>query len=147
MTKGLSDDRGGINLVKLFVVSAVVLTGYFAWVYVPLYIDHYSIRQGVRLGCNSAYRNRSEEHVRKIILNAFEETNIQNEEVGADGSIVRRPMDYSSALFTVDISDARPPSITVDLAYEQHIVLPLIKKPKTLVWTFTHTEDLSTIKY
>lgn len=147
MRERLFDDEGGINFVKLFMIGGVVVAGYLAWVYVPLYIDHYAIRQAVRTGCNVAYAQREEEAVAKVILNGFRETQIQNQELAADGTIISRPMDYSEALFDISISDARPPSVTVDLAYEQHIVLPILKKPRTLQWSFSHTEDLSAIKY
>lgn len=147
MARRLIDDEGGINFVKLFMLAGVVAAGYFAWVYVPLYADHYAIRQAVRTGCNVAYAHREEAAVAKVILNGFKETNIQNQELAADGTIISRPMDYSESLFDISISTSSPPSVTVDLAYEQQIVLPILNKPRTLYWSYSHTEDLSAIKY
>lgn len=143
----MGDDRGEVNVVKIFLVMALVTAGYFSWVYMPLWVDYYSMRQAVHLGCNAAYSNRTQDAVAKAILNGFEKANIQNEEISADGSIIRRPMEYSSALFEVEIVDTTPRSVTVDLAYEQEIVLPFIKKPRTVRWSYSHTEDLSPIKY
>lgn len=147
MARRIFDDEGGINFVKLFMLAGAVAAGYFAWVYVPLYLEHYAIRQAVRTGCNVAYAHREEEAVAKVILNGFKEANIQNQELAADGTIISRPMDYSEALFDISITSTRPPTVTVDLEYEQQIVLPFLNKPRTLVWTYSHTEDLSAIKY
>lgn len=143
----MGDDRGEINVVKIFLVLALATAGYFSWVYAPLWVDYYSMRQAVHRGCNAAYASRNEEAVAKVILNGFQEANIHNEEISADGSIIRRPMEYSTALFEISITDQAPRSVTVDLEYEQEIVLPFIKRPRTVRWSYSHTEDLSPIKY
>ena len=142
----LRDDRGGINFVKLFLIAAVAAAGYHAWVYVPLWLDHMSMRKAVRTACNVAYGQRREEAVVETILNGFRETKLQNEDLAADGTIISRPLEYSEALFEVRLSES-PPSVTVDLAYEQQIVLPIFKKRRTVQWSYSHTEDLSAIKY
>lgn len=147
MKKKMNDDRGEINLVKIFLILALATVGYFSWVYVPLWVDYFKIRQAVHLGCNAAYSNRSEDAVAQAILNGFQKANIQNESIGADGSIVRRPLEYSTALFDIHLTESTPRTVTVDLEYEQEIILPVFKRPRTVRWSYSHTEDLSPIKY
>lgn len=146
MRSRLLNDHGGINVVKLFLFVAFAAIVLFGWVYVPAWLDYYTIRNSVRRGCNIAYSKREVEAVQAAILEGFKEAAIENEDIALDGSIIRRAMPYGTELFDVRLTET-PPAVTVALSYEQRVVLPLLKKPRTIRFRMNHTEDLSSIKY
>lgn len=147
MRTAFRDDRGQINFVKILFFAGVVALGYFAWVYGPPFLDHQAIKRAVRTGCNRAYGNRDPQVVVDTILNGFREANIQNETIGMENLVERRPLDVDNQNIEVRLLDGPPPTCNATVRYDRSIVLPFLNKERTLHYEYTHREDLSAIKY
>lgn len=146
MERLFGNDRGGINFVQVFLALAVAAAGYFAWIYVPVYVDHLAIVKAVRTGCNRAYSERRVSTVVDTVLNGFREAAIYDEQIGADGSVLRVPLEVDGGNVTVEFQDS-PPSVTATVSYSREIVWPFLNRQKTLDFHIEHTEDLSPIRY
>jgi hypothetical protein len=146
MPRTLSKDRGAINFVQVFLVLLLIGGGYLAWVYGPLWIQYFGMRKAVRVACNAAYRDRSEDGVRDVIMREWKELNVQDGSL-EDGTIkmVATPFDRTQ---NIDITFAKDPaSVTVGIHYTQHIVFPFVNKERDIDFEYTHNEDLAPIKY
>ena len=146
MLRGERGEGGGINFVKIFMVAAVVSVVYLAWVFVPIYVDDYTIITAMHTAANSAYARRTENEVDRMLMNGFARANLQNESFAADGSVIKRPVDYSSDNWTITLLD-EPPQVTIDLTYDREIVFPILKKERVLHFHHVIIEDLSRIDF
>lgn len=139
-------DRGAINFVNVFLVLLLVAGAYLAWIYIPPYVDFFGVRKAVRVACNRAYRDRSEDMVRDTVMREWADLKIQDDEL-EDGKITRKPTPFERVA-NVDVEFSKdPPSVMINVHYTQHIVFPFLNKEKDLEFEYSHTEDLSTIKY
>jgi hypothetical protein len=141
------DERGEFNFVTALLVLGLAAAGYFAFVYVPPWLDHFTIKKAVRTGANMAYSVRTDGAVRSVIHQGFQEAAIQNQEIAKDGSVIKRPLRVEEQTISVSFSESPAPSVSVEVAYSRKLVLPLFKKERTLEYRVAHTEDLSPIKY
>ena len=146
MSRSSGTDRGAINFVNIFLVMCVVAGGYFAWIYAPPYIGYFGVRKAVRVACNRAYRDRSEDTVRAVLLREWSELQIEDAEMD-EGSVTRKPTPFDKSE-NIDVEFSKePPTVTVGVHYTQHIVFPFLNKEKELEFEYSHTEDLASIKY
>ena len=61
-------ERGGISWVTLLLLVLVVGGAYLAWIWVPLYFDHYTVKQVVRDYMNQAIKNPDDEALRRDMV-------------------------------------------------------------------------------
>lgn len=145
--KGLGGDRGEVNFLTVVLALAFAVGVYFAWVYLPMWLDHQGIKKAVRTGGNMAYANRMTSVVKDCILNGFKEAAIENYEVALDGSVIHRPLVIDDQNMEIRLLDGPPPSVIIDVQYERRIVLPLFKKPRTVKYSYHHEVDLTDVVY
>ena len=138
-------DGGGINLVKLSMIAAVVAIGYFSFIYVPVILDQFGMKKAVRVGCNIAYTQRSADAVKRSIMNSFKELNMRDQYIDQNTlKTAVTPTNFSEDDIQVDFVNS-PPQVTVSIAYQRRVVWPLLDKEKTIDYSYTHTESLETV--
>jgi hypothetical protein len=146
VVRGAKRERGAINFVALFILASIAAAAYFSWVYLPVYVDDYAIKKAMRTAANVAYADRRLEPVEKVLTTGFAEVAIVDEVIALDGSVMKKPMPFDNRNWTIGFTQV-PPSITIEVTYDRHIVWPFTKREKVLHFVRKHVEDLSEIKY
>lgn len=144
MSRRLRGD-GGFNAVQVGLVLGLVALGYFAWIYVPVYVEHQKVKNLVRLGCSKAYSHRTADTVYKTILGGVPDIGMEDREL-VDGQVVTTATPFSERNVEVDLADDRK-EVTATVSYERKLVWPLLNRESLMEFTITHTEDLSAITY
>jgi hypothetical protein len=137
--------RGQITWVGLLLLVLLVGGGYLAWVWGPVYVLHYEVKQVVRDYMNQAVRDRNdvqlvENMTRKLASLA------QVDGVDAYGRPARLP---AVALVPADVTwernaDARPPTLHVAFDYERTVTYPFLETTASRVLSVQLDNDLST---
>ncbi len=143
----LFDDRGEINFLKIFLLLAVVSALYLGWIYAEPTKQYFDLRHAVKVACNQAYVNRSEDAVRESVMRAWKDTGVEDSSFESDGTLTRKPTPFDR-LGNLDVTLTKdPPQITVGIHYTQHIAFPYLNRETEQEWKYEHTEDLNTIKW
>lgn len=139
-------ERGAFNFVTFLLVAGLAAAGYFGYVFVPLYLDNYAVKKAIHTAANAAYSDRRVETVIKVIMNGVDEAEMQDVIIARDGSVMKRPLEFTSENYVVGFTQV-PPAVSIEVNYDRHYVMPFTKKEKVMHFHLAHTEDLSPIKY
>ena len=137
-------ERGEVTWVGLLLLVLLLGAGYLAWVWVPVYVVHYEVKQVVRDYMNQAVRDREDAELvvkmtRKIASLA------QVDGVDARGAPARVPaVAIEPAQVTWERDAARsPPMLHVAFEYERSVTYPFLETQATKVFTVDLENDLT----
>jgi len=143
----LGDDRGQSTAVNVFLLAAVVGALYLGWVYLQPTLDYFDMCKAVRVACNYAYSHRSTDDVRDSLMKSWREIDPQEKYLDSDGSVHTRPVPFGeNRNIDVELQET-PPQVTVRIHYTRHLVFPYLNRERVTEWEYSHTEDLSRIKW
>ena len=119
--------------MSLLLLAMVVSGGYLAWVWVPLYFDHYTVKQVVTDYMNQAVKNPDDAAlVSKMVKKIASLSEVEG--VDASGRPARFPtvvVDERSVTWERDVNAK---TLRVAFEYEREVVLPFLDR--TIVKTF-----------
>ncbi|HTN54198.1 MAG TPA: hypothetical protein VML50_17445 [Anaeromyxobacter sp.] len=136
--------RGSVNWVTLLMVSVLVGGGYLGWVYVPLYLAHFEVKQVVREYMNQAIKDPNDDRLRD---NMVAKLKILDTVVvtGQDGKPEKVPAVDVRAEDVVweREPDATPPTLRVAFQYVRTVEFPFLDRRTEKVFTIDLTQDVS----
>jgi len=137
-------ERGQVTWVGLLLLVLVLGAGYLAWVWGPVYVVHYEVKQVVRDYMNQAIHDRNDAQlVAKMTAKIASLAEVDG--VDAYGQPARVPaIDLARAGITWQ-RDAghNPPTLRVAFDYERSVTYPLLETRATKVFTVDLENDLS----
>lgn len=137
-------ERGEISWVTVVLLVALAGGGYLTWVWVPLYFEHYTVKQVVRDYMNQAIKNSDDAGLRRnmvLKIRSLEQVNATD----AYGRAVRVPavpLDEGQVTWERNAS-AQPPTLRVAFQYERQVVYPILERTDVKLFDVDLTGDLS----
>ncbi|HSD19736.1 MAG TPA: hypothetical protein VLC54_06855 [Anaeromyxobacter sp.] len=134
-------ERGEITWVTLVLLAGVAAAGYWLWVWGPVYVVHYEVKQVVREFINQAVRNPNDRELVGNMVHKLETLAL----VDGDGAAARVPaVSVDPADVTWDRArGAEPPTLHVAFDYERSVTYPFLGRTGTKVFTVDIEGDLS----
>jgi hypothetical protein len=136
--------RGGISWVTVLLLSLLVGGGYLAYVWGPVYIVHYQVKQVVRDYMNQAVKNRNDAAQVEKMLHKMRTLDTL-EVPGDDGEPVEIPaveIDPQSVVWERD-ADSDPPLLHVQLEYTRPVYYPLLDRWTEITLGVDLTQDVA----
>ncbi|WP_242339073.1 MULTISPECIES: hypothetical protein [Anaeromyxobacter] len=137
-------ERGAVSWVTLVLLAGLGGGAYWLWVWGPVYVVHYEVKQVVHEYINQAVRNpRDAELVRNMVHKL--ETLAKVDGVDAYGGPARVPavvVDPADVTWERD-ANAAPPTLHVAFQYERSVTYPFLDRTGTRVFTVDVDGDLS----
>ncbi|HTP25871.1 MAG TPA: hypothetical protein VMK12_09455 [Anaeromyxobacteraceae bacterium] len=133
--------RGAISWVGVALLLGAIGGGYLGWVWFPVYLSNYEVKQVVRQFANEAVKNPNDEQLVAAMVARLRSLG-EVESVDESGRPVRRPMvDISPADVTWERVD--PHALHVSFAYERTVELPFLARRLERVMVVDLTMDIS----
>lgn len=136
--------RGAISWVTLLLLVIVVVGGYLAWVWLPIYYENYAVKQVVRDYMNQAIKNPNDA---VLVGNMVHKIRSLGQVEGVDqfGQPLAVP---AVALEERDVTwerdpAARPPTLRVAFEYVREVELPLLDRTASKVFAVDLTNELT----
>ncbi len=136
--------RGQITWVTLLLLAAVAAGAYLAWVWVPIYVENYAVKQVVRDYMNQAVKNPDDEGLRLNMV-AKIRTLSQVNGVDAYGRAVKVPavgVNEREVVWERD-RQSQPPMLRVAFDYTREVTFPIVDRTVTKVFAVEISSDLS----
>ncbi len=123
---------------------AAVGGAYLGWVWLPLWFDHYAVRQTIRAYSNEAIKNPDDAY---LVHQMVEKIRALRTETGVDatGQRIAVPavvVDERAVTWQRNPT-ASPPTLRVAFEYERQVVYPFIGKTVVKTFTVDETNDIS----
>ena len=138
-------ERGEITWVTLVLLAGVAAAGYWLWVWGPVYVVHYEVKQVVREYINQAVRNPNDRGARGEDGPQARDARRWWTGEGADGAAARVPA-VTRRPGRRDLGPRRartPPTLHVAFDYERSVTYPFLGRTGTKVFTVDIEGDLS----
>lgn len=140
---GHRSERGEVTWVTLLLLVSLAASGYWLWVWGPVYVVHYEVKQVVREFINQAVRNPNDGELVGKMVHKLETLAVVDGE-DADGAAARVPaVSVDPAAVTWDRVRAEPPTLHVAFDYERSVTYPFLGRTGTKVFTVDIEGDLS----
>ncbi len=139
---GRRRERGGVSWVTLLLVVLVGGGGYLAWVWMPLYFDHWAVKQVVTDYMNQAIKNPDDAFLRRNMVHKIHALS-QVPSVDAYGQAVRVPAIPVDEQAVVWERDASAKTLHVAFEYERQVVYPFLNRADVKTFSVDKTGDLS----
>ncbi len=139
-----SGQRGQISWVTLLLLAAGAIVAVLAWTWLPVYFDHYAVKQVVRDYMNQAVKNHDDQTLRrgmiaKIAAIRFDEA---TDEAGATERIPVVKLEEQDVTWERDES-VRPAMLHVAFSYVREVTYPIAGSKATKEFTVDLTSDLA----
>jgi hypothetical protein len=144
----LREARGAITWVTMLLIVLAVGVGYLGWVWVPLYLDNYAVRQALRASMNEAIKNNDDALLVRELCKKIR--GVRTVE-GIDDFGRRVPMpavavDERNVSWSRDL-DGRPPMVHVTIQYDREVVYPFLDRVDTKTFVIEDSNDLTPVKW
>ena len=136
--------RGAVTWVTMLLLVIVAAVGYFGWIYAPLYLDNFAVRQAVRATMNEAVKNPDDASLITGLCEKIRSIRFVDG-VDAMGRTVPVPavtVDERAVTWTRE-ANRTPPTLRVSFEYEREVVYPFINRTGTKVFEVDETNDLT----
>jgi hypothetical protein len=141
----LRREDGKITWVTVVMVLMLAGGGYVLYVWGPIYMDHYEVKQCVRGAANSAVMNPDDVRLKNELLGKIK--SVRNEEfVNAEtGAKDRRPVISLQSQDVIWERDTKstPPTLHIAFDYVRQIRLPIFKKDTEKAFHVDETIEIS----
>ena len=132
----------GVSWVSVLLLLVVVGGGYLAWVWLPLWFDHYTVKQVVADYGNQAVKNKDDAQLIHDMVAKIHSL-AQVDGVDAEGRRVKLPaIPLEEQAVTWQRDDATR-SLHVAFEYERPVVYPLLDRTDLAVFALDKTYDLN----
>lgn len=140
----LLDARGGVSWVSLLLLVAVVGGGYLAWVWVPVFVLDYEVKQVVHDYMNQAVRNDADRFLVDAMLHKLRVV-YEVEAPDEDGKLHKVPgitVDEDGLVWERD-KTVQPPMLHVAFDYTIDVTYPFLDRVVPRTASIDLTQDLS----
>jgi hypothetical protein len=137
-------ERGGVSWVTALLVVVVVAGGYMGWVWLPVYVEHYAVKQVVHDYMNQAIKNRDDSGLRRKMVEKIRSL-VEREVLDASGNAVVVPaidLDEQQVAWERD-AESQPPMLRVAFEYEREVALPWLERTMTKTFAVDLENELS----
>jgi hypothetical protein len=140
--------RGAVSWVTLLAFVLAVSGVYLGWVWVPLYLDHYAVKQAVRASMNQAIKDTDDAALVRRLCEKIRGIRMVD---GLDGYGRKVPvpavmLEEPQVSWTRD-TVANPPTVRVTFEYEREVVYPFIDRTSTKTFVVEDSSDISPVKW
>jgi len=134
------DQSGRIKFLTIVLVAAVVGGGYFAVIWVPLFVDNMHVKEDCQKAVDETWKFKDTDHPRNTFLTLLK--NVGMHAVNEGGEMVQEPVvNPSSDDLQVQIDQSVSPAVlSIDVSYPRTVNLPLLKGKKHTFWFSAHCE-------
>jgi hypothetical protein len=132
----------------MLLILLAAVTGYLGWVWVPLYLDHFAVKQAVKATMNEAIKNRNDaELIESLCQKIRSVRTVQGaDELGRKVYLPAVNVDPRNVSWARD-ADATPPMLRVTVEYEREVVYPFLDRVDTKTFVIEDSNDLSPVKW
>jgi hypothetical protein len=133
-----------VSWVTVLLLLLLAGGGYLGWIWVPLYFEHYTVKQVVRDYMNQAIKNPDDEGLRRNMVLKIRAL-AQRQALDAHGREVRVPaipVEERDVSWERDRA-ASPPLLRVAFDYERAVTYPGLDRTETRLFTVDLTNDMS----
>ncbi len=138
----LLDERGKITWVTLLLLLGFASAAYLAWVWGPIYVVHYEVKQVVRDYCNQAVKNKADAQLIEAMLHKLRTLDYEwaTNELGKQ---VKIPViDLQPRDVVWERSDD-PPELHVAFEYVRQVRYPFLESSTEVRMPIDITADIS----
>jgi hypothetical protein len=135
-------ERGGVSWVTLLLVAVVAGGGYLLWVWGPIYIENYTVKQVVKDYANQAIKNPNDAELRAAMVAKIHSLG-QIDTVDAYNRPVKVPAIPVVESEVVWQRDVQAKTLRIAFEWERQVVYPLLDRVTVTTFTFDRTEDLT----
>ncbi len=141
----LRREEGKITWVTVVMVAMLLGGGYVLYVWGPIYMDHYDVRQTVRGVANSAVMNPDDEHLKADLLAKLRSVRLEEFIDSESGQKTRRPVVNLQPQDLIWERDTRatPPTVHIAFDYVRQIHLPIFNKTQEKPFHIDMTIEIS----
>ena len=126
----------------MLLLFLVVGSGYLAWVWAPLYFDHYAVKQVVADYMNQAVKNRDDAALREAMVQKLASL-FQEEGFDAHGQPAKVPAIRIDGRAVTWERDAAAKSLRIAFEYDREVVYPFLKRTAVKTFSVDRTSDLT----
>jgi len=132
-----------MSWVTLLLLALVVGGGYLGRVWVPLYFEHYTVKQVVRDYMNQAIKEPDDEALRRNMVLKIRslERLPATDAFGRTVSVPAVPLEEQQVTWERSAT-AQPPSLRVAFQYERQVVYPILNRTDVKAFEVDLTGDL-----
>jgi hypothetical protein len=116
--------------------------GYLAWIWLPLYFDHYAVKQVVTDYMNQAVKNPDDAALRRGMVQKIESLD-RVTTVDPYGKVVRVPAIALDEQAVTWERDTTAKSLHIAFEYERQVVYPFLDRVDVKTFTVDKTQELS----
>ena len=142
----LRSARGAVSWVTLLLFVFAVGAAYLGWVWVPLYLDNYAVKQAVKATMNQAIKNPDDAALVRGLCQKIRGIRMVDgvDNLGRTVPVPAVAVDEQQVSWTRD-TDARMVKVTIE--YEREVVYPFIDRTTTKTFVIEDSSDISPVKW
>ncbi len=137
-------ERGGVTWVSLLLLVLVVGGAYLAWVWAPIYLENYEVKQVVRDYMNQAIKNRDDEALRRnmvLKIRSLDQKSVLDE-YGRTIRVPTVPLEERDVAWERD-AGSQPPMLRVSFEYAREVAYPVLDRTTTKVFVVDLSNELT----
>lgn len=131
--------------VTALLLVAAAVAAYLAWVWIPIYLVNYEVKQVVRDYANQAVKNPADARLVEAMIHKFR--TLDDEPVlGDDGRVHKAPvidLKPQEIVWERTLSTVDPPSLRVAFEYSRRVRYPWIERVDEKTFQIDMTFDIS----
>ncbi len=133
-----------MSWVTLLLLAVVVGGGYLGRVWVPLYFEHYTVKQVVRDYMNQAIKDADDEALRRNMVLKIRslERLPATDAFGRTVNVPAVPLEEQQVTWERNAS-AQPPTLRVAFQYDRQVVYPILNRTDVTAFEVDLTGDLT----
>jgi hypothetical protein len=132
-----------VSWVTLLLIVLVGGAAYLGWIWVPLYFDHYTVKQVVRDYMNQAVKNPNDAALRAGMVRKIAAL-VEVSTVDENGRSVRVPaISIDEQNVSWERTEGPPRMLHVSFEYEREAVYPFLERTETKVFSVDLSNDLT----
>jgi hypothetical protein len=135
-------ERGGVSWVTLLLLAIVLGAGYLTWVWGPLYLETYTVRQVVKDYANQAIKNTNDAELRAAMVAKIRSLG-QIDTVDQYNRAVKVPAVAVEESGVTWERDDRAKTLRIAFEWDRQVVYPFLDRVTVKTFTFDTTEDLN----
>lgn len=142
---GVLGEKGAVTWVTALLLVAAAAAAYLAWVWIPVYLVNYEVKQVVRDYANQAVKNPADAHLVEAMIHKFR--TLDDEPVlGDDGRMHKAPvidLKPQEIVWERTLSTVDPPTLRVAFEYSRRVRYPWIERVDEKTFQIDMTFDIS----
>jgi hypothetical protein len=136
------DQRGGVSWVTVLLLACLAAGGYLLWVWGPVYLVHYEVKQVVRDYANQAVKNPSDADLRTRMVHQLA-TLDRLDAVDGNGRPIQIPAVNVREEEVTWERTQDPPQLHIAFEYTRPVRYPLIDRADETTFDIDGTFDIS----